>query len=129
MAETVQIRKKILERMAEEARGIPTQECCGLLAGRDGVITEIFPAPNALRSGTEFEIAPQELFRIFRAMREAGLEHLGIYHSHPAGPAAPSARDVERAFYPDSAYFVIAAEAKAFVIREGSVEELQIRIV
>jgi len=129
MAGEVRIRKQIVERMAEEARRTPAQECCGLLAGRSHVITEIFPATNALASATEFEIAPKELFRIFRAMREAGLEHMGIYHSHPQGPGAPSARDVERAFYPEAAYFVIAGEVKAFVIREGRVEESQIREV
>jgi proteasome lid subunit RPN8/RPN11 len=129
MTGEVRIRKQIVERMAEEARRVPTQECCGLLAGRSHVITEIFPATNALASATEFEIAPMELFRIFRAMRAAGLEHMGIYHSHPRGPATPSARDVERAFYPEAAYFVIWTEVKAFVIREGRVEESQIREV
>lgn len=129
MAGEVRIRKKILERMAEEAGRTPSQECCGLLAGRDGVISEIFPGENALASATEFEIAPAELFRIFRAMRETGLEHLGIYHSHPRGPAAPSPRDVERAYYPEAAYFVIAAETRAFVIREGIVEEQDIKVV
>lgn len=127
MAGEVRIRKQIVERMAEEARRDPAEECCGLLAGLEGVVTGIFPATNALASATEFEIAPAELFQIFRTMREAGLEHLGIYHSHPRGPATPSARDVERAFYPEAAYFVIAREVKAFEIREGKVEELQIR--
>ncbi len=127
MAGEVRIRREILERMAGEAGRTPSQECCGLLAGRDGVITEIFPAENALGSATEFEIAPAELFRIFRAMREAGLEHLGIYHSHPRGPAEPSPRDVERAFYPEAAYFILApGTVRAFVIREGKVEELKI---
>ena len=125
----MRIRKEILERMAEEARRTPEQECCGLLAGRDGIISEIFPAGNALASATEFEIAPAELFRIFRAMREAGLEHLGIYHSHPRGPAAPSEKDIERAYYPEAAYFVIWREIKAFGIRDGKVEELKIKIV
>jgi proteasome lid subunit RPN8/RPN11 len=129
MAGEVRIRKQIVERMAEEARRAPTQECCGLLAGRDGVISEIFPARNALASATEFEIAPTELFRIFRAMREAGLDHLGIYHSHPRGPAVPSPRDVERAFYPEAAYFVLSpGGVSAFVIREEKVEELGIKI-
>jgi len=128
MAKEVRIRKAILGRMAEEARRDPAEECCGLLAGQEGVITEIFPATNALAGATEFEIAPAELFRIFRAMREAGMEHLGIYHSHPRGPATPSARDVERAFYPEAAYFVIAREVKAFVIREGKVDELEIKV-
>lgn len=129
MAEIVRIRKAILERMEEEARRSPSMECCGLLAGRDGVITEIYPAANALASATEFEIAPAELFRIFRAMREAGLEHLGIYHSHPRGPEEPSARDVEQAFYPEAAYFVISpAGVRAFGIRDGHVEDLEIKI-
>jgi len=128
MAGEVRIRKQIVQRLAEEARRVPTQECCGLLAGRAGVITEIFPATNALASATEFEITPAELFRIFRAMREAELDHLGIYHSHPRGSAVPSPRDVERAFYPEAAYFVIAGEVRAFVIREEKVEELGIKI-
>ena len=115
--------------MEEEARRAPEQECCGLLAGREGVISEIYPAGNVLGSATEYEIAPEELFRIFRAMRETGLEHMGIYHSHPRGPGTPSERDVERAYYPDAAYFVIARETRAFEIREGRAEELQIRMV
>jgi proteasome lid subunit RPN8/RPN11 len=128
MAGVVRIRKAILERMAEEARRTPAQECCGLLAGRDGLITEIFPATNALASATEFEIAPEELFRIFRAMREAGLEHLGIYHSHPRGPEGPSARDVEQANYPEAAYFVLSpVGVRAFEIREGKVEDLELK--
>jgi proteasome lid subunit RPN8/RPN11 len=128
MTKEVRIRKGILERMAEEARRTPAEECCGLLGGRSHVITEIFPAANALASATEFEIAPAELFRIFRAMREAGLEHLGIYHSHPRGPGEPSARDVEQAFYQEAAYFIIWTETKAFVIREERVEKLEIII-
>jgi len=99
-----------------------------MLAGQGGVITVIFPATNALASATEFEIAPEELFRIFRAMRAAELEHLGIYHSHPRGPTAPSAKDVERAFYPEAAYFVIWGEVRAFVIRDGKVDELEIKV-
>ncbi|HEV8383358.1 MAG TPA: M67 family metallopeptidase [Candidatus Acidoferrales bacterium] len=130
MAGEIKILKKSFTLMLEEARRIPGQECCGLLAGHDGVIAEIFPAANALASATEFEIAPTELFRIFRAMREAGLEHLGIYHSHPRGPAVPSPRDIECAFYPETAYFILAPDSvRAFVIREGKAEELDVRIV
>ncbi len=126
----IKLAKRILARMAEEARQSPGQECCGLLAGRDGVITEIFPAANALASATEFEIAPAELFRIFRAMREAGLEHLGIYHSHPRGPARPSATDIAKAFYPDAAYFILAPDSvRAFRIGEGKADELEVKIV
>ena len=134
MARDVGIRKAIVERMAEEARGAAPQECCGLLAGREGVISQIFPAANVLASATEFEIAPVELFRIFRAMREAGLEHMGIYHSHPRGMNIPSPTDVKRAYYSDAAYFIISAlpqvaqPVRAFRIRDGRFTELAVSV-
>lgn len=120
--------------MIEEARRDPQVECCGLLGGRDGVISEIFPAGNALASPVAFEIAPEELFRFFRGIREAGLEHLGIYHSHPVGENAPSPRDIEHAFYPDVAYFILSPlpgaprPVRAFSIREACVTELMIEL-
>lgn len=118
--------------MMEEARREPSVECCGVLGGRGGVISAILPARNALASPSEFEIAPEELFRIFRELRASRLDHLGIYHSHPAGDNAPSARDIESAFYPDAAYFVVSPlpdaprPVRAFSIREGRVTELAI---
>jgi len=118
--------------MIEEARRDPSMECCGLLGGSGALISAILPARNALASPSEFEIAPQELFRMFRELRASRLDHLGIYHSHPAGDNAPSTRDIERAFYPDVAYFVVSPlpdvlrPVRAFSIREGRVTELAI---
>ena len=132
MSPSVPVKKEVLQRMLEEARATPTLECCGLLAGREGAISAIFPAANMLASATAYEIAPRELFRIFREMRAAGLEHLGIYHSHPRGDNVPSARDLEQAYYPDVAYFIVsptpdaAQPVCAFTIREGRVAELRI---
>jgi proteasome lid subunit RPN8/RPN11 len=134
MASSVRIRPEIVRRMLEEARRQPAIECCGLLAGRDGVITELFAARNALASATAFEIAPAELFRIFRAMRERGLDHLGIYHSHPAGENAPSPQDIAVAYYPEAAYFILSPRAgapqpiRAFRIVGGEAAELTIAV-
>ncbi|HEX2715206.1 MAG TPA: M67 family metallopeptidase [Candidatus Acidoferrales bacterium] len=135
MAEIIRVRSGILARMMEEARRDPHLECCGLLGGRGALISEIFPIGNALASATAFEIAPGELFRFFRGIREAGLEHLGIYHSHPVGENAPSPRDIEQAFYPDVAYFILSPlpgaprPVRAFSIREARVAELLIESV
>lgn len=131
----IRVRVDILERLTEEARRFPQQECCGLLAGRDAVISAIFPAPNALASPTAFEIAPEVLFRCFRQMHSSALDHMGIYHSHPTGDNAPSPRDVERAYYPGVAYFILSPRPDAprpirvFSIRDGSIAELTIEPV
>jgi [CysO sulfur-carrier protein]-S-L-cysteine hydrolase len=135
MPNRIRVRAGIVEEMLRIARSEPVMECCGLLAGVGGVITKIFPAKNALASPTAYEVAPQELFPLFRRMREEGLEHLGIYHSHPASENFPSPSDIELAGYPNEAYFIISLlpdaphPVRAFSIRDGRVEELEIVIV
>ena|ERR1700722_15304235 len=132
MAELVSVRPEILEAMLAHARREPHIECCGLLAGRDGVITAIFPATNALASATAYEIAPRELFDLFRTLRVRELTHLGQYHSHLSTENIPSPTDIEQAGYPDQAYFIISLRPnapkpiRAFAIRDGGVEELEI---
>jgi proteasome lid subunit RPN8/RPN11 len=135
MSDTIRVKKQVLDEMLVEACREPRSECCGLLAGRDGVISAILPARNALASDTAYEIAPAELFALFRHMRGQGLDHLGIYHSHPSTDNAPSPTDIERAYYPDAACFIISPRAdaprpvRAFRIANGRADELAIETV
>jgi proteasome lid subunit RPN8/RPN11 len=127
--------------MLDHASREPSRECCGLLAGRDGVITSALPATNAARDpAVAYEIASEELFRLMREIRTARLEFLGIYHSHPKGENEPSPTDITRAFYPDAAYFIIspcavsmsggaAQPVRAFSIRAGRATELKIEVL
>ncbi|MGH9702908.1 MAG: M67 family metallopeptidase [Candidatus Acidiferrales bacterium] len=134
MNSSVRIRQIIYQKLLEAARPNPAEECCGLLAGRDGLISTILPAVNALSSQSKYEIAPEELFRLMREIRAAGLELMGIYHSHPNGENRPSERDIERAYYPDAAYFIVSPRPdapnpiRAFSINEGRVNELAIKL-
>jgi len=132
MADPVVICSEIVEAMLAHARREPRMECCGLLAGRDGVISAIFSAANSLASATVYEIAPQELFQLFRTIREQGLKHMGQYHSHLSNENMPSPSDIEQAGYPDHAYFIVSPRpdapnpVRAFSIRDGAVSELEI---
>ena len=106
-----------------------------MLAGRHDVIAQAYPAKNtAEHPAATYEIGPKELFRIMREIRAAGLELFGIYHSHPKGENQPSPRDVERAYYPDAAYFILSTRAdapepiRAYSIRDGRWTELEIKI-
>jgi [CysO sulfur-carrier protein]-S-L-cysteine hydrolase len=138
---TIQIPKQIIDEMIAHARSAPIEECCGLLAGPDGVISVVLPAKNAATDPAKnYEIAPKELFRLMREIRAAKLELLGIYHSHPNGKNEPSARDIELAYYPDTPYFILSplppspgADAsrpvRAFSILGGRATELEIQIV
>jgi [CysO sulfur-carrier protein]-S-L-cysteine hydrolase len=135
MHDFVRIEQEIFDRLIAEAQVNPELECCGLLAGRAAVISVILPAKNSLLSATAYEIAPQELFALFRRIRSEGLEHLGIYHSHPKSENAPSPLDLERAYYPEAAYLIVCPNPasprpiRAFRIAGGQARELSLQIV
>ena len=110
MDRRARILKAVLAAMIERAQEQPHLECCGLLG---------------------YEIAPEDLFRLLREMRRAGLELAGIYHSHPNRTSEPSADDVQRAYYPDATYFIVSpgersTAVRAFTIRDGRVDEVPI---
>ena len=133
MPNVIRVQDGVLFALQAHARRAPDHERCGLLAGRDGVITRAYPARNvASDPATHYEIAPDELFQMVRDIRAAKLQLLGIYHSHPNGANEPSPTDIQRAYYPDAAYFIISPQpdaqkpVRAFSIRNGGVSELRI---
>jgi|SRR5271154_3069130 len=136
MGVAVRIQREVSEELGKLVLREPSLECCGLLAGRDGVVTHVFPAENvASDPAKSYEIAPKEIFRLMREFRAAGLDFLGIYHSHPNGENQPSARDIELAYYSEETYFILsprpdaAKPVRAFSIRDGRAIELEIEIV
>jgi [CysO sulfur-carrier protein]-S-L-cysteine hydrolase len=135
MAVPTALRQTICERLLHEARRDPGTECCGLLGGRGGTITSIYPAANDLASATAYQIAPADLFRVMREIRAAGEELVGIYHSHPSGENRPSARDLELAYYPEVAYVIVSPSCaapnpvRAFSIERGVAVELKLNVI
>jgi proteasome lid subunit RPN8/RPN11 len=129
-------RRKVLGQVLAHARRQPNRECCGLLAGQDGVISRAFPARNvATDPKRNYEIAPREIVRLLREFRERKLGFLGIYHSHPNSENVPSPRDIELAYYSEAIYVIVTPQpyaekpVRAFSIREGCATELEIQIV
>lgn len=85
------VRAEVLER-ALTARPL---EACGLLAfDTDGVLRQAYCVPNAAGSTVEFTIDPAEHHRMVRMADASGWTIRGAFHSHPAGPAVPSATDL-----------------------------------
>jgi [CysO sulfur-carrier protein]-S-L-cysteine hydrolase len=108
-----------------------TQEMCGLLAGRAGVVDRVWPVPNALHSPVAYRMDGPEFAA---AMIGCEFEPLGIFHSHPAGPPVPSPTDIAEAAYPDSIYVVISLQTtplsvRGFTIVEEQVSEVPLNIL
>jgi proteasome lid subunit RPN8/RPN11 len=127
--------RSLFQALVAEARRSLPNECCGLLGGHGRAATRLFPALNALRSPVAYEVRPREVFEIFRRLRAEHLELVGIYHSHPTGDNFPSARDRERAYYPETAYVIVSPRAeaaqpvRAFLLTESEANELPVEIL
>ena len=91
-------------------------EACGVMLGKNGVITEIVSADNERAdqpaSGNEsarnrYLIHPLVYRDIERDADRRGVQVLGIYHSHPDVPARPSETD-RKAGFPNLSYLIVS---------------------
>ena len=116
--------------MLAHAGGLWPEEACGLLAGRDGRAVRLYPVENSLHSPVAYEMEPVQQIKAMLAMEAEGLELIAIYHSHPDGPARPSATDIAAAYYPDAVQLILSLadrqrpSLRAFTIIDGVVAEV-----
>jgi proteasome lid subunit RPN8/RPN11 len=112
--------------IAHALKGLPC-EVCGILGGRGMLVTSIHLTRNLKESGSHFLMDPHEQIAAMESLRLQGLDVLAFYHSHPAGPAYPSAEDVRLAFYPEVVTVIVSLETPqapvvvGFRIVQGSI--------
>lgn len=105
-------------------------ECCGVLLGRAGRIERCVAMKSDLPSPDAYFMNPEQQIKVFTDMASHDEELLGIYHSHPKGPAQPSGADLQLAFHPGAAYFIISLadaahpEVRAFRLSGNGFEEI-----
>ncbi len=115
----IAIAQRLIDDLLSEAASAHPRECCGILLGSDGRIDAIRPARNVHPEPERyFEIDPQTLIDAHRAARRGGEQVIGYYHSHPAGPAAPSATDAQMAAG-DGAVWAIVGEGDIRFWQDG----------
>lgn len=87
-------------------------ECCGAMLGRDGVVQQAHALPNTTEEGPRrrFLVRPDDYRLAEKQAREAGLDLLGFYHSHPDHPARPSQYDLDHA-WPSFSYVIVSVMA------------------
>jgi proteasome lid subunit RPN8/RPN11 len=145
--------KEALAALVEHAeRGYP-HEVCGLLLGEDlpdsysnngGVLSRLIravvPVDNSFEAGERYHrflIGPADILRAERQARQAGLDVLGVYHSHPNAPARPSEYDREHAAWTTWTYLIVpvrdgrAGQALAWHLREdrSAFDEVELRLM
>ena len=133
--DALEIPKHIFSQMLAQAREQSPLEACGILAGHENHVLELYKMTNSDQSTDHFMMAPEEQFAVMKDMRAKGLEMLAIYHSHPASPARPSAEDVRLAFTPGVIYVIVSLQEPAtpqirgFTIKDEVVAESAVKII
>ena len=93
----MQISESLVNKLQHYALAEHPNECCGILAGKNNTIKQIYPVTNTYRSPYRYLMDPQEQFEAIRDAEKRGFDILGFYHSHTNSPAYPSATDVRMA--------------------------------
>lgn len=109
-------------------------ECCGLLAGREGRVKRIFRGTNLDKSPYTYLMDPKEQLAAFKEMEAGGLDLLAIYHSHTQTAAYPSKTDVAKAYYPDAVYVIVSLKdqgqpaIKGYRIMDGQIADVKVTV-
>lgn len=131
----IEIPQDLRDQMVTHAlEGLP-HEACGLLAETGIRVEHFFPMTNADHSPVTYRLDAKEQIEVFDEIDEKGWELQGIFHSHTHSDAYPSETDRSQAFYPDAHYLLVSLQDRAnpvlrgYTIREGEIEEQEVRIV
>jgi proteasome lid subunit RPN8/RPN11 len=118
------IAREALRQIADAAEAAYPGECCGLLVGRthpNGTIEAVraHPSANLGKQPNRFEIDPRLWVDLARALGRGPMKVVGLYHSHPDGPAQPSAVDLESAWGEELVWLIVGV---AGAPRDGEAE-------
>jgi proteasome lid subunit RPN8/RPN11 len=115
------------------------EEACGLIGGVGDQARQVWPVENQLHSPVRFQMTPLSQLKAFLQMEKNGVELLGIFHSHPAGPDIPSQTDIAEFFYPGTPTLILSPtgepmrntgenwQIKGFQIENDQAVEIELR--
>jgi proteasome lid subunit RPN8/RPN11 len=129
----MRISRQLFDEMVAHARADAPDECCGMIASRDGEAVRVYQAENAAHSPLRYEIDGAEQYRIQMEIDDADLDLGAIYHSHTRSEPYPSQTDINLAFYPDALYVIVGLagaepDVRAYEIRDGKVTGAELTV-
>lgn len=130
----MRISRELHDEIVSHALQDAPDECCGIVATRDGEAVEVFRMENTAHTWMRYEMDNMELYRVVTGIEDAGNDVGIIYHSHTRTDPYPSQTDINLAFYPDSLYVIVGTATpepvvRAFKILDGQVEEALLTVV
>src|SRR5260221_8074958 len=108
MALKLMMNRPIFDQMLAHAREGYPEEVCGMIGGREDRANRVARIPNVSPTPrVRFEMDRPIMVKTIMDFQRAGLDVVGIYHSHPEGGSAPSQTDIAEAMWPDAVYLIV----------------------
>jgi len=92
-------------------------EACGFVAGYENKVFVVIPITNISQDPDRFLMNPQEQIRALCMIQSQGMRLIGIYHSHPIGPATPSPVDIAAFQYPGVLVIICSRDQEKWVVQ------------
>ena len=130
----MRISRELLDEVIAHAREDAPNECCGMIAARDGEAVAVHRATNAAASPLRYEMDSGEQLKVILAIEDAGLDVAASYHSHTRSEPYPSQTDINLAeHWPQLLYVIVGLvgqepEVRAFSIVDGQVAEQELAV-
>jgi proteasome lid subunit RPN8/RPN11 len=128
----VRIAPELLDAIVEHALRDAPNECCGMVASRDGQAVSVHAATNTAASPFRFEVDGMELHRALTEIEDAGHELGAIYHSHTRSEPYPSQTDVNfAANWPGVEWIIVGTsgsdpDVRSYLIDGGAITEVPV---
>ena len=132
MIPVLELSQSLLDELTAYVDQHAPLEACGVLAGKAARVEKMIGVLNQAQSPVRFVMDPYEQLHAFDWIDSHGLDLVGIFHSHPTGPAIASATDILEAAY--AVVHVILSrtetqwQARGFWIEAGSAREVTLQI-
>ena len=104
----MEIPRALADAMVQHALDETPNECCGVLASKEGRVVRHYRMTNTAQSPYRYSMDGKELLATYREIEDNGWDLGVIYHSHTHSAAYPSATDVRLATWPDADYLLIS---------------------
>ena len=131
----MQIARPLLEQIVEHAVRDAPNECCGVVASRNGAATAVHAAENLAASPFRFEIDGLTLMRLIDEIDDGGEELVAIYHSHTRSQPYPSQTDVNfAALWPGVEWLIVGVpkdgepEVRSYLIEDGAIRDAELEV-
>jgi proteasome lid subunit RPN8/RPN11 len=131
----VRIARALVDEIVAHAVRDAPNECCGVIAGRDGAATEVHATENVAASPFRFQIDGLELMRLIDRFEADGDELAAIYHSHTRSEPYPSQTDLNfAAMWPGVEWLIVGVpkdgepQVRHYRIEDGRIAEAELEV-